>query len=153
LGIKALIRLINLDQEIVMKRERLYIFFILAIVIGFPTSVFARAESENYLITTSVQSSGGAFINSGNYKISSTIGQPSPLSVGQENPNSENYDNYPGFWCTVKYGPVVTCAGDLEPDGVPDRDVDGLDLYYYIFFTPEIGLDEFATNFGKTDCP
>lgn len=153
MGIKALIRLMNLDQEIVMKNERLHILLILAIVIGFPTSVFARAESENYLITTSVQSSGGAFMNSGNYKISSTIGQPSPLSIGQENPNSENYDNYPGFWYTVKYGFVVMCAGDLEPDGDPDGDVDGSDLYYYIFYISEIGLGDFAVNFGRTDCP
>lgn len=139
----------NLDQEIVMKNERLNILLILAIVIGFPTSVSAWAESENYLITTSVQSSGGAFMNSENFKINSTIGQPSPLSIGQEIPNSENYDNYPGFWYTVKYGFVVTCVGDFGPDG----DVDGSDLYDYIVYSSEIGLIDFAADFGRTDCP
>ena len=44
------------------------------------------------------------------------------------------------------------CKGDIEPDGDPDSDVDGSDLAEYIS-DMDIGLEEFAANFGKNDCP
>ena len=42
-----------------------------------------------------------------------------------------------------------TCPGDSDRD----KDVDGADLVDYIFDSKGLGLDEFAANFGKINCP
>jgi hypothetical protein len=50
---------------------------------------------------------------------------------------------------TFMTGELLLCDGDFEPDG----DVDGSDLAEYISDSREIGLEDFAANFGKDDCP
>jgi hypothetical protein len=41
------------------------------------------------------------------------------------------------------------CEGDFDSDG----DVDGKDLAEYIFDSGGLGLEMFAGNFGKANCP
>jgi hypothetical protein len=43
----------------------------------------------------------------------------------------------------------VTCPGDSDQD----MDVDGTDLADFIFESEGLGLDEFAVNYGKINCP
>ena len=112
-------------------------------------SSFAQMQSNNYRITTSVMSSGGTPASSANYQTNSTLAQPSPLLDGGLNPFSDNYDNYPGFWYTLMFEVENTCDGDFEPDG----DVDGSDLAEYISYSMDIGLGDFAKNFGRDNCP
>jgi hypothetical protein len=42
-----------------------------------------------------------------------------------------------------------TCPGDFNDD----KDVDGLDFVDYLIDSKSLGLDVFATSFGKVDCP
>ncbi len=110
--------------------------------------VNAEMASENYRIRSSVHSSGGGLTGSANYELNSTIGQPSPLMDTFEPPISETYDLYPGFWYTVA-NIGLTCPGDFNDD----KDVDGSDLVEYIFDSGGLGLEMFAPNFGKVNCP
>jgi hypothetical protein len=41
------------------------------------------------------------------------------------------------------------CVGDIDADG----DVDGSDLSRLVLTLDLMGLDEFATDFGKPKCP
>ena len=105
----------------------------------------AGSASENYSIPTTVFSGGGLPMESGNFKTNGTIGQPSPL-MGEVEPSSESYVNYPGFWYTLEA--VLECGdlgsfaatfgltdseGGYNPgcDSEPDGDVDGVDLAGY----------------------
>jgi len=63
----------------------------------------AEMQSSTYRIPTSIFSGGGAPMSSGSYQMNSTIGQPSSLMQGGQNPWSANYDLYPGFWYTIAY--------------------------------------------------
>lgn len=110
---------------------------------------FAQMQSENYHITTSVISAGGGQISSFNFQTNPTISQPSPILDGSDNPVSENYENYPGFWYTAEFEVIVPCNGDFEPDG----DVDGSDLFTYISYIMEVDLRDFSVEFGRIDCP
>jgi hypothetical protein len=83
-----------------MKSQGMCVILILAFIIGLSLSTFAGMGSSNYQVTTSVMSGGGAIMQSGNYRVKSTLGQPSPLMAGDQNPFSTNYDLYPGFWYT-----------------------------------------------------
>ena len=74
-------------------------------------------ESDNFRISTSVLSGGSAPMNSGNYQMNSTLGQPTPLIDGDVIPLSTNYELYPGFWYTL---PVM--EGNLDGDCDVDRD-------------------------------
>jgi hypothetical protein len=59
----------------------------------------AAMQSENYLIPNSVFSGGGSPVNSENYEIDSTLGQPTPLNGSTLSPpTSSNYKHGPGFW-------------------------------------------------------
>ena len=42
-----------------------------------------------------------------------------------------------------------TCPGDSDGNG----DVDGSDLAAYTVVAGDVSLQEFAANFGKTECP
>jgi hypothetical protein len=107
-----------------------------------------QLESDNYRITTNVMSGGGAHMESVNFQMNSTLGQPSPLMEQGMDPFSDNYGLLPGFWYTI--GPLsAICPGDFDWD----FDVDGADLQEYIFDSGELGLDVFAANFGKESCP
>lgn len=118
------------------------IIFILCLV----KPALCEMGSANYRITTSVISGGGGTMSStaGNYQMTSTLGQPSPLMQASNPPSSPLFSLYPGFWYTLGAG-VETCeyldvfalafgsvAGDTNYcaacDFDDDGDVDGSDL-------------------------
>lgn len=45
--------------------------------------------------------------------------------------------------------PAPSCLGDFDTDG----DVDGYDLAFFAAGGGSITLEEFAQDFGKTNCP
>jgi hypothetical protein len=49
----------------------------------------------------------------------------------------------------INPGEIAPCDGDLDLD----RDVDGSDLATFAVSATEIALEEFAADFGRTDCP
>jgi hypothetical protein len=110
--------------------------------------VYAEMASENYRIRSSVHSAGGVRTDSTNFQVNGTIGQPSPLMDPLEPPLSDTYDLYPGFWYTIGVSGDA-CPGDFNGDG----DVDGSDLAEFIFDSGGLGVDIFAANFGKENCP
>ncbi len=126
-------------------KKYIYTLCSLAFILGGSSLLHAHMLSENYGITTSVLSSGGASMSSDNYQTYPTLGQPSPLmDPSVPPPYSTNYDLYPGFWYTLNaelapcddlssfaaaYGSVMgelhySISCDLDGDG----DVDGSDL-------------------------
>ena len=112
------------------------------------TGTRAEMSSTNFKIPYSVQSSGGGSESSDNYQMKTTLGQPSPLMDPMEPPFSDSFDLYPGFWYVIS-ALGSTCPGDFDRD----KDVDGADLVEYIIDSAGLGLDVFAANFGKTNCP
>jgi hypothetical protein len=109
----------------------------------------ARAEmsSTNFRIPHSVLSGGGGYKDSTNFQSEDTLGQPAPLMEDELVPSSTNYKNYPGFWYLMAGSP--TCPSDFDGD----NDVDGSDLADYLFDPGGLGLEVFASNFGKANCP
>jgi hypothetical protein len=105
-------------------------------------------NSNSYRIRNSVHSAGGVTAGSANYQINGTVGQPSPLMNPLEPPWSGTYDLYPGFWYVIA-ALESTCSGDFNGD----KDVDGSDLADYLLDSGGLGLDAFAANFGKVNCP
>ena len=122
--------------------------FFASLVVIYSYNSIAEMTSDNYRITSSVISGGGASTGSTNYQINGTVGQPTPLMDPIEQPYSENYDLYPGFWYAVA-GISAYCPGDSDFD----KDVDGWDLAEYISDSGGLDLNDFAMDFGKTNCP
>ena len=91
-----------------MRNNILDFCFAFFFIFGMALPVFAEMSSDNFTSLTSVLSGGGAPMSSENWKTNSTLGQPSPLMQGDQNPWSANYDLYPGFWYTVE-----TVVGDV----------------------------------------
>ena len=122
-----------------MKKDLRYTLITLTLIIGFvsPASVFAGMGSQHFHLTTSVFSGGGTAMESDHFKMTATLGQPSPLMVSEDPPISENFSLEPGFWYTLEAIFIKPCEGDFGGDG----DVDGSDLAV------------FANDFGRTDCP
>jgi len=118
------------------------------LVLSFYVCAFAQMQGEDYRITTSVISGGGAPTGSANYQTDPTLGQPSPLMDPYDPTFSPNYNLEPGFWYTLKAAGI--CEGDFEPF---DGDVDGSDLAT-LADTPfdEDDLATFALEFGRDDC-
>ena len=131
-----------------MKKKAIILFGGLTIVLASLLPLAADMSSTNYTITTTVMSGGGAPMGSANFQMNSTIGQPSPLMEQGMDPYSDNYGLLPGFWYTIGAA-SGTCPGDFDWD----YDVDGADLQEYIFDSVGLGLDAFAANFGKVNCP
>jgi len=99
----------------------------------------ANAEemsSDNFRIPTSVVSGGGTPMNSNNFKIEATMGQPSPLMDPLDPPYSADYDLYPGFWYTAITEDIEPCECDLNTDG-------GCDMLDYFIF---------GQDWGRMDC-
>ena len=120
-----------------MKKKTLYIVITFGVIFGFTQFAFTEMSSDNYAISTSVLSGGGAPMSSDSYQSNSTVGQSSPLMDPANPPWSTNYGLYPGFWYTLETAvPQNDCPGDFDGDG----DVDGSDLA------------TFAADFGRTDC-
>jgi len=117
--------------------------FVLGIFFALMQSGSAEMSSTNYTIKTSVVSGGGAPIFSSGYYSNGTLGQ----TIASEPLLSADYDLYSGFWYTVFPG---LCIWDLYP---VDGDVDGSDLFRFI--NPPFdasGIDDFASEFGRTEC-
>jgi len=120
-----------------MKRKVFYTVLTAVIVCCLGSIALAQMSSENYTITTSVLSGGGAPMSSASYQTNSTLGQSSPLMDQVDPPGSSSFELYPGFWYTLEASvPQNDCPGDFSGDG----DVDGSDLA------------TFAADFGRTDC-
>jgi hypothetical protein len=134
-----------------MRRKALRVFLAAVFVLGTALLCEAGMESENYQITTSTMSGGGGAMGSTNYQMNSTLGQPSPLMDPADQPGSESYRLFPGFWYTLDLG--LGCYYDLDGDG----DVDGKDLAEIAAgfggaYDPD-DLMDFALEFGGDLCP
>ena len=129
-----------------MKKRTFIIIGSLVIILISLLRVDAQMSSTNYRITTTVMSGGGSYVSSANFQTSGTVSQPSPLMDPFEPPLSDTYDLYPGFWYAMM-GPK--CESDYDGDG----DVDGGDLVEYLFDPGGFGLNVFATDFGRANCP
>jgi hypothetical protein len=131
-----------------MKTKMLVVIIAHIWILGLAMNSLADMESESYRITTSTMSGGGGTMGSANYQTSSTLGQSSPLMDPSDQPGSESYWLFPGFWYTLPLG----CDYDFYEDG----DVDGEDLAEFaegfetVFEAFE--LEFFAEEFGKIDC-
>jgi hypothetical protein len=84
-----------------MKKKMLCAICILLFISGFVCVTFAGMGSQSLRITASVISGGGSVISSDNYKMRSTLGQPSPLMHTDTPPSSENFSLYLGFCYTI----------------------------------------------------
>ena len=131
-----------------MNRHMLGIFIIFGFLVLLDSPVAADMSSANYRITTTVVSGGGAPMASGNYRINATLGQPTPIMEPGMEPYSDNFGLLPGFWYTIGASGAA-CPGDFDWD----LDVDGFNLYEYIYDSGGLGLDVFAAHFGKAHCP
>ncbi len=123
---------------------------VLCMMLIFSEHGFFAMESDNYKITTSVMSGGGAPMTSDNFSNNSTLGQPSPFMDPDSPPGSEHFYLDPGFWYTLAPGYVPGCIWDLDQ---ADGDVDGSDLADFAAGAfDSADLAEFAAEFGRTDC-
>jgi hypothetical protein len=129
-----------------MIKRMILILTLFAFLLSLAQLTAAEMQSSTYRMSTSVFSAGGTPMSSTSYKTTSTLGQPSPLMDPLEPPLSDTYDLYPGFWYAVM-GPK--CESDYDGDG----DVDGSDLAEYLFDPGGLGLDVFAADFGRANCP
>ena len=120
-----------------MKKMVFYSVFAISLLLVFTIGAPAEMQSDNYRISTSVLSGGGTPMGSTNYQTDSTLGQPSPQMEGDQNPFSDNYDNYPGFWYTFEMAAVDICECDLNVDGK-------CDMQDWLLF---------GEDWGRTDCP
>jgi hypothetical protein len=131
-----------------MSKNRFRTILALVFILSFVPVARGQMQSINFRITTSAMSGGGAPMAADNYNTESTLGQSSPLMDPLDPSFSDTYDLYPGFWYVIAAF-ESTCPGDFNGD----KDVDGSDLADYIFEPNGLGLDEFALNFGKENCP
>jgi hypothetical protein len=131
-----------------LRTRHTYTLVLIAIILMSTSVAIAEMSSTNYRITTTVVSGGGSPMGSANYQMNSTLGQPSPLMEQGMDPYSDNYGLLPGFWYTIGAS-SETCPGDFDWD----FDVDSSDIVEYIFDSGGLGLDVFAANFGKINCP
>ena len=131
-----------------MRNKMRFPIFAVGLVISLILNANAQMQSTNYRIPSAVLSGGEAPMSATSFQLNATVGQPSPLQDSTDPPFSDSYDLYPGFWYTIG-ATGVTCLGDFNND----RDVDGKDLAEFIFDPGGLGVDVFATNFGKESCP
>jgi hypothetical protein len=155
-----------------MKKKAFSLTIALVLILAFSLASFSQMQSDNYRITSSVISAGGGPTTSDNFKNDSTMGQSSPLMQGDQNPSSDNYNSYPGFWYTVGVEPADLCECDLNIDTKCDMQdwlVFGQDWGRIDCNDP--GVEEcecditedgkcdmqdwlvFGDDWGRTDCP
>lgn len=91
-----------------MIKKMLQGFIVSVLFLTFSTLCFGAMESENYRISRSVQSGGGAFMSSRDYVMFSTLGQTSGIGAS----SSANYAVQAGFWFSV------LMKGDVNGDGI-----------------------------------
>ena len=95
-------------------RARLSLLMLFTVLtLSFSVEPDAEMTSTNYRIPTTVMSGGSGPMGSTNFQTNSTVGQQSPLLVGDQNPFSDFFDMYPGFWYKV----------EMEEEGVPLADI------------------------------
>jgi phage anti-repressor protein len=99
-----------------MKKKMLCGVCILLFISGFACVAFASMGSQNFRISTSVISGGGAAMSSENFQMNSTLGQSSPLMPPDAPPGSENFGLSPGFWYTIVLSGERTVVMNL-PEG------------------------------------
>lgn len=131
-----------------MKKKIFCTMWAVVFILDFVVIDFAQMQSENYRVTTSVLSGGGAPMTSATYQTNATVSQSSPLMDPADPPYSTNYDLYPGFWYTLEGG-VAGCDnlaffaaafGSVSTDSNyssacdfdGDEDVDGSDLAEFV---------------------
>lgn len=91
-----------------MKTKIMHSFLTLALLLAFVLAASADMQSDNYRITSSVISAGGEPTASDNFLSNSTQGQSTPVMDTNNPPQSDNYENYPGFWYTaLQYAPAI----------------------------------------------
>jgi len=83
-----------------MKRIAFGVFLIVAFLFSPARLCTAGMENENYRISRSVPSGGGAFMGSENHGAAVTLGQASPIGPSF----SENYALHAGFWIPFLIG-------------------------------------------------
>jgi len=131
------------------KKNRLFLLLVMmSIFLGISIADATEMSSTNFHITTTVISDGGGFMNSANFQINGTVGQPTPLPDTADPPFADSYDLFPGFWNVIA-NINLFCPGDDDFD----KDIDGLDLAAYILDSDGVSLNDFALNFGKANCP
>ena len=118
-----------------------FVFFISSIAVG-------EMQSTNYTIPTFAFSGGSGTMGSASFEADGTLNQSSPLMDPADPPYSMNYELYPGFWYVIT-ALQSTCPGDFDGD----KDVDGADLADYLFDSRGLGVNVFADDFGKNNCP
>ena len=87
----------------IMKKRIFCILCMLIFVSIFYTHASAGMASQNFRISTSVLSGGGAISESLSFKNNGTLGQSSPLIDPADPPGSENFTTLSGFWYTVDF--------------------------------------------------
>jgi hypothetical protein len=107
---------------------------------GLTTSEAADLLLDDYGVTDAINLDGGG-------STTLCIARPTPVVVNV--PIGVN--NNPGTLRSVGSNLAVfaLCVGDIDADG----DVDGSDLSRLVLTLDLMGLDEFATDFGKPKCP
>jgi len=129
-----------------MQKQTIYTICTWVFLLSIAFSAYAGMGSENYRIPTSVLSAGGEPMASTHYQTDSTLGQPSPLMEADQNPSSDNYDNYPGFWYTIEMAAVDICECDLNADGK-------CDMQDWLLFGGDWGRTDCGTPPGSGDPP
>ena len=125
-----------------------------AIVFLLFTGMAFSMLSEHFKISPSVMSGGGGTMASASFRAHTVLGQPTPLMDQYLEPVSPSFILYPGYLYAFSTGDF--CVWDLtEP---LDGDVDGQDLYYFIYRYGYPGgydathLPHFSNEFGRNDC-
>ena len=85
---------------------------LLLLLMGFLIDAGASQSSTNYSIQSNVLSDGIGKMGSTNYRLISTIGQPTPPIDQADTPYSTYYDLYSGFWYTI--GSAVPQPGPVK---------------------------------------
>jgi hypothetical protein len=104
----------------------------------------AEMQSAHHTLTIGTLSVASSHISSQNYDIEFSLGQPSIINSSDIS-FSDSYDLYAGFWNAIP----TPCSGDSESD----KDVDGMDLFYFInHFSQNDRLVIFSSEFGRNNC-
>lgn len=118
------------------------------------TGMAFSMQSAHFKMSPTVMSGGGGTMASESFSVHTVLGQPTPIMDQDMEPVSHSFILYPGYLYAFSTGEI--CAWDLsEP---LDGDVDGQDLYYFIYRYGDPGgydaahLPDFSTEFGRDDC-
>ena len=77
-----------------MQKRRLANILPLVLILVFAAASISAMSSTNYSLKSSVLSSGGTTMDSANYQMTTTLGQPSCIGLSSR----RSYITYAGFW-------------------------------------------------------